>query len=79
MKDFCKVLLDIGDAQMIRRLETVMNSEVAFKKEAQSLIGDYKKYPREIDPMLIAQPHFQWAPVGQKLNEIQAYQDLLKE
>jgi len=58
-----------------------MQTEVAVPvaKEEKELISHYEKLPREIDPMVLAQPDFYFAPKAEKMRYINNYLDLIKE
>lgn len=80
MKEFCRICLDTGDSQVIRSLEALLNTEITLKAETkEELIEEYENYPREIDPIILAQPGFKVSAVGEKMRDLQKYLDLIKE
>jgi hypothetical protein len=58
MKEFSRIVLEIGDTRMIRSLEKAMNAEISLRKEQKEIYGDYRRYPREVDPLVLGQPSF---------------------
>ena len=41
MKEFARIVMDLGDPQMIRSLEKAMNTEIALEADLPSIYGDY--------------------------------------
>ena len=64
--------VDMGDRQVLKTLETVLNAEVSLKtgSEQKDLLGEYKNQKHAIDPNVLAQPEFQFSPAGVKLTKI---------
>jgi hypothetical protein len=58
MKEFSRIVMDLGDRSMISALENALNSEIVFEKGSKKIFGDYHKYPREIDPAVLQIPGF---------------------
>lgn len=73
------MVLDIGDSQITRGLERALNAEISMHKEQKEMLGDYKKYSRELDPGVLQQPGFVYQAAGDKMVQIQKYIDLIKE
>lgn len=79
MKEFARICMETGDQSLIRNLEALLNTEISLKSSKTQLLGDYQNLPREIDPVILSQPGFNVSSVGEKMNSIQKYLDLVKE
>lgn len=62
MREFAGMCVKTGDRTLTRNLERVLNAEVSINLRAQRapVIGSYKDLPREIDPVVLAQPDFEF-------------------
>ena len=81
MKEFTKICISTENKTVIKNLQNILNAEVSILNEQskETLLKNFKSLPREIDPMLLAQPEFRFSPVSEKIKMIQNYLDLVKE
>lgn len=80
MRQFAQICIDTGDRSVQRNLQNVLNQELSIKYgKKNELIGDYKTYKNELDPLVLMQPEFQFRPVGDKMLTIKKYFDMVKE
>lgn len=81
MKEFSRICLETGERNIIKNLERVLNSEVSMRVKETSgpQLNAFNSLPREIDAGVLAQPDFQFSPVGLKMQKIEQYLDLMKE
>ena len=61
MKEFARICVSLNNRTITNNLERHLNSEVSFsKQESSKMMKDYESLPRELDPMVLAQPSFQF-------------------
>jgi len=61
MKEFARLVMATGNTAMCRNLERILNTEVGVSKAAETeFLSAFKDLPREIDPLVLAQPSFQF-------------------
>lgn len=55
VKEFSRAVLELGNKQVTNNLQHLLQSEIAIPNQtaAEPLIGDYKEYPRELDPHVL--------------------------
>ena len=60
MKEFSRICVSLNNSNLIRNLESMLNSEVSVHttKSNDSFLNNYKNLTREIDPQLLSQPKF---------------------
>jgi hypothetical protein len=60
MKNFARICMDTQNTSICKTLERVLNMEISVKKETEAvdMLNEYKNLPREVDPLLLAQPRF---------------------
>ena len=85
MRKFAKICTEIQDDGVIaKRLEGVLNTEVAICDPAKAEVFKPKDFSKKEDyqtvhPDLIAQPDFQFLPAGMKIARIEEYERMKTE
>lgn len=75
MKEFARICVDLGNRTITSNLERVLNAEISItsRKEEEPLLKNYKELYHEVDPLLLAQPAFNFLPAGLKMRTVQNY------
>jgi len=81
MKEFARICVETGDQTILKNLERLLNVEVSVMQEepAEKLLPNSDKHEVEVDPLILAQPQFQFSVVADKLKMIESYKSLIKD